>query len=157
MSSKFIFNPHLGTIDRVFQNGNIRKNIGTPDGGGYMQITILHKRYMAHRLMWNHVHGEIPEGLEIDHINGKKTDNRIENLRLVTHKQNQENWRQAPVTNVTSGVKGVSFYPSSMKWRAQIKHNNRNHHLGYFESIDAAQSAYAAAAAKLHTHNPCAK
>lgn len=44
----------------------------------------------AHRLIWESVHGPIPNGLQINHINGIKTDNRICNLELVTCKQNIE-------------------------------------------------------------------
>lgn len=47
-------------------------------------------KYM-HRLVWEHMNGPIPPTLEIDHINGNTLDNRIENLRLVTHKENQNN------------------------------------------------------------------
>lgn len=44
-----------------------------------------------HRYLWEQVNGPIPVGLELDHINGDTFDNRLENLRLVTHKQNQNN------------------------------------------------------------------
>lgn len=157
MTSKIIFNPDDGTADRVFLNGKTRKNIGTLDSSGYVQMWVDGKRVMLHRAMWEHVNGAIPSGQEIDHVNGNRQDNRLVNLRLVTRKQNQENMRRAPVTNVTSGVKGVSFYKTTGKWRAQIRHWNRSIHLGYFDSMIAAQAAYQQAAARLHTHNPCAK
>jgi hypothetical protein len=157
MTSKIIFNFDDGTADRLFLNGATRKNIGTLDSGGYVQLWMTGKRVMLHRAMWEQVNGVIPIDKEIDHINGNRQDNRLVNLRLVTRKQNQENWNRAPITNVTSGVKGVSFYKSSNKWRAQIKHHNHNHHLGYFDSVEDARSAYCAAAAQFHTHNPAAK
>lgn len=55
---------------------------------GYVVVTIKHKEFMAHRMIWESVNGPIPEGLQINHINGIKTDNRIENLELVTPSQN---------------------------------------------------------------------
>ena len=49
------------------------------------------KTLKVHRLVWEAFNGEIKEGLEVDHINAVRTDNRLENLRLVTHKDNLNN------------------------------------------------------------------
>ena len=49
-------------------------------------------RILVHRLVWETFNGEIPEYMEIDHINRDKTDNRLSNLRCVTHRQNMRNW-----------------------------------------------------------------
>lgn len=66
---------------------------------GYIQNTFKNKDgkpigCYRHRVIWYYFNGEIPESYEIDHINGIKTDNRLENLRLVTPKENMNN----PVT-----------------------------------------------------------
>jgi hypothetical protein len=56
---------------------------------GYVQAVIWTKTYMVHRLVWMEKHHSfIPDGFEINHINGVKSDNRIENLELVTHTEN---------------------------------------------------------------------
>ena len=47
--------------------------------------------FLRHRVIWYYFNGEIPEGMEIDHINGMPSDNRLENLRVVTHKDNMNN------------------------------------------------------------------
>lgn len=157
MTSKIIFNPIKGTATRVFAKSGIRKSVGTLCKDGYLQLWMDGKKVMLHRAIWEHVNGSIPDGQEIDHVNGVRSDNRISNLRLVTRKQNQENMHSAFITNVTSGVKGVSFYKTTGKWRAQIRNWGRSIHLGYFDSVTAAQSAYRQAASRLHTHNPSAK
>ena len=58
---------------------------------GYTFIGLNYTNYLAHRLAWVYVNGEIPEGIFIDHIYGKRNDNRIENLRLATPLQNGNN------------------------------------------------------------------
>ena len=57
--------------------------------GYVMPLTSPGKRaFLAHRLVWEAVHGPIPKGMELNHINGVKTDNRIANLELVTPSEN---------------------------------------------------------------------
>jgi len=63
---------------------------GTPNKG-YIEIQIDGKKNQAHRLIYIYHNGEIPDGFEIDHINNLRYDNRIENLRLLTHSQNCKN------------------------------------------------------------------
>jgi len=54
----------------------------------YEHVRKKRKTWRSHRFVWEYFNGKIPEGLEIDHINGDKTDNRLENLRLVTPIEN---------------------------------------------------------------------
>ena len=62
---------------------------------GYYQIVLskqsIRKSYKVHRLIWLAFYGSIPEGYEVNHINEIKTDNRLSNLNLMTHKENC-NW-----------------------------------------------------------------
>ncbi|ODA69526.1 HNH endonuclease [Streptomyces sp. AVP053U2] len=62
--------------------------IGYVMSTGYLHIAIAEghrvRRVYAHRVIWEHVHGAIPDGMQINHINGRKADNRIGNLELVT-------------------------------------------------------------------------
>ena len=71
--------------------------------------------------------------IQVDHINGVRHDNRLENLRLVTHQQNQHNRTKAI---------GYSWSKCHNKWQAQIKLNYRQIHLGYFELEKKAHEAY---------------
>ena len=115
---------------------------------GYTRIILNRKRYLAHRLIWFFVHGVWPE--QIDHINGVKTDNRLENLRNVSHIENMRNQRK-PRHN-SSGIVGVRWYKKSMKWRACIYVSNKEKFLGDFENLSDAISTRKAAEVEYGFH-----
>lgn len=73
--------------------GNIAagSEVGTLQNKGYKVTSIKKKQTLIHRLIWSYHFGEIPENKQIDHINGERTDNRIENLRLVSPFENSQN------------------------------------------------------------------
>lgn len=78
----------------VASNGRIfseTKEVKTTVISNGYKIVYVGKRKLAHRVVWEAFNGEIPEGMEIDHINTNRGDNRLENLRLVTHKENCNN------------------------------------------------------------------
>lgn len=114
---------------------------------GYIKIRYKNKLYLAHRLAWYFTNGEIPVGYMIDHINGDKSNNSINNLRLVDGVQNSFN-RKVKNTN-TSGYTGVSFNKKSNKWRAYIVINGKQKHLGTFASKEDASAAYQKALAEV--------
>ena len=95
------YDPESGDMTRI-DNGRVA---GTINGDGYRSVMVDGRLYQAHRLAWLYVHGSFPPDC-IDHINGIRTDNRIENLRPATKSQNTMN-SKAPSTNST-GVKNVS-------------------------------------------------
>ena len=68
-----------------------------PTKKGYVRLKCNGQNVFLHRLVWETFNGPVPEGYEIDHINGIKTDNRLENLRCVTHELNMNN----PITRET--------------------------------------------------------
>jgi HNH endonuclease/AP2 domain len=112
------------------------------DTHGYLCGAICGERVLAHRVVWALTYGEWPQG-EIDHINGDRTDNRIENLRLVSGAENQRNKKR--YTRNKSGVAGVSWHASTGKWQAQINVAGRQVHLGIFDRIEDAAAARKAA------------
>ena len=57
---------------------------------GYIKIVFMGERYRAHRIVWGMHNGEIPDGMQIYHINHVRDDNRIENLRVVSNKDNSK-------------------------------------------------------------------
>jgi len=146
-------NPITGVIHTIFKNGTIRV-AGYRDKRNYVMICTNGKTRGAHQLIWESVNGLVPCGLEIDHINGDPSDNRIGNLRLVTHSQNMQNTRKASGKNKTSGVKGVHYDKARGKWRTHIVVSGKQIHIGRFDSIGDAKKAYNNMAAIVHTHNP---
>jgi len=94
--------------------------------------------YPAHRVIWAITQGCWPAG-EIDHINGIRSDNRIENLRLVTRSENHKNTKR-PKHN-SSGFIGVSWHIGCNKWQAYIKISGKVRYLGMFDHLDDAVNA----------------
>lgn len=113
---------------------------------GYVQVMIQRRALLGHRIAWALTHGSWPEG-QIDHINGIRTDNRIANLRDVSHAGNLQNRHRSNVTN-TLGMLGVS-QQSKRRFRAKIKANGVKHNLGSFDTAEAAHAAYLDAKARL--------
>lgn len=119
--------------------------------GGYIRIGIDRRPYLAHRLAWLYVYGEWPAG-EIDHVNRVKSDNRIANLRALSHAENNQN--KARQKNNTSGKKGVSWNKNRGRWHVRIMLNGESRHVGYFEKIEAADAAYKNIAKEIHDFHP---
>lgn len=92
------------------------------------KIVLMHRAIM-----------QVPSGMEVDHTNGGKLDNRRANLRICNHTENMRNRKSQ--SGGTSQFKGVFWDKHYQKWRAQIKVNNKRFHLGRFEKeVDAARS-----------------
>jgi len=113
---------------------------------GYRTIGINGVRFYAHRLIWTYHNGTTPE--MIDHINGNRSDNRIENLRACNKSQNMMNMGASGRNS--SGVKGVGWSASLKKWRAYLNVNGKTKHLGYFENIEDAKQAVSKVRAQAH-------
>lgn len=102
---------------------------------GYRQIRIDERLYLAHRLAWLYVHGEFPKN-ETDHINHKRDDNRICNLRDVTQVENFQNKTMNKANK--SGFNGILWVEKDKRWCVQIGFNGRTKYLGYFKDIEDA-------------------
>lgn len=150
LKSLLTYNPDTGEFRwrvRCGTRANPGDIAGARNSEGYIHIQIGRRKYKAHRLAWLYAHGEHP--IEIDHINRVKDDNRLGNLRSVTHAQNGQNQRR-PINN-TSGYIGVDFHKRSSRWRARIKIDDKLTDIGYFDTKEAAAQARAKAE---QTHLP---
>jgi hypothetical protein len=88
LQEKFEYNPETG----VLSYKNTEKPAGYTNGKGWLRIKVNNKHYRVHRIVWKMYYGEdITCGMTIDHINRIRDDNRIANLRVVTHRENIQN------------------------------------------------------------------
>ena len=112
----------------------------------YRRIGLNKKSYLAHRLIFMMFHGYLPKF--VDHIDGNKLNNRIENLREATHAQNMKN-QKISISN-TSGYKNVSWNKKQKKWRVALKVNYKDLEIGYFKDIELADLVAQEARDKYH-------
>ncbi len=119
------------------RRGQVGAIAGSKGPCGYVKIKWNRRHYQAHRLIFAFHHSWLPE--EVDHINGNRSDNRIENLRAATKSLNQQNAKLHE--NSRSGVKGVHWCKRDQRWIATVRKNKKIVYQRYFHDIsDAAQA-----------------
>jgi hypothetical protein len=121
-------------------------------GKSYLTMKVDGTVYYAHRLAWLYVHGQWPRGF-LDHIDGDRTNNAIDNLREATAAQNAA--RRDTSKRMIAPSRGV--FPHGTGYVARIHHQNKRHYLGYFSTAAEAQTAYEKAAKEIHgdfAHKP---
>ena len=116
----------------------------TPNSRGYIRIGINNKLYQLHRIIYKY-HNEdwdltYSHNNQIDHININPLDNRIENLRVLNHSQNNRNKNKKK--NCSSQYKGVSWHKQINKWVAHISIDNKMKYLGHFTNEEEAAEVY---------------
>ncbi len=139
------YDPCTGAFTWIIKKRGTRgifSHAGRLRNDGYIGICIDYKSYMAHRLAWLYVYGKFPVE-QIDHANGVRTDNRLENLRCATNAENQRN--RCLQKNNTSGVNGITWYKPTNRWCAKIQIDCVTINLGYFKNkSDAVQARMSA-------------
>jgi hypothetical protein len=93
------------------------KIAGATLASGHRHIQLNHKFYLEHRLVWLYHYGEFPE-FSIDHIDGVRDNNRLENLREAAPSENSANMKLT--SRNATGVKGISFDKRSDSYEAAI-------------------------------------
>lgn len=146
------YNPETGIF--IWKNISKKRLIGKVAGcincSGYICIKFNNKLYRAHNLALIISGINIPKGMEVDHINHIKSDNRLCNLRVVTKSENQHN--RSMNYNNTSGCCGVSYCSKINKWQARITICTQRVNLGYFTNKEDAIVARKAAEIKYEFH-----
>ena len=133
----------------LYRKKNISKGktnvpIGWVEKNGYWAVSVCGTRFRVHRLVWQFHNGNCPPLL--DHIDGNKNNNAIENLRPATNSQNNAN-RKANRKNKL-GLKGVCSERG--KYKANIRINGISCHLGYFSNAEDAYATYCKKAKEIY-------
>lgn len=113
---------------------------GSLEKSGYVLACIDYKKYRAHRIVFAITYGYDPHPLQIDHIDGNRSNNRPCNLRVATNSQNNANKNKLISTNKT-GARGVCFKKATGRFQASVGVNGKNKHVGYFGTIQDAAAA----------------
>jgi hypothetical protein len=129
-SKGYSYDPETGKILNRFGKEIKRK------WHGYIR---LYSGLFGHHFAWYMTYGNVNFKM-LDHINRDRCDNRICNLRIVNHQENQFNRND----------KGYCWHKLRKKWMSSIKVNKQQIHLGYFNTEDEARNAYLIAKEKYH-------
>lgn len=122
----------------VWNSKHAGKAAGAINSTGRFSTKINRRLYQNHRIAWALVYKTWPSD-QIDHINGDPSDNRIENLRVVTNTDNQKN-RWLSKAN-TSGANGVSWHSRDKTWQAYVRDGRKQKTLGSFKTLAEAVAA----------------
>jgi hypothetical protein len=141
----FTYDPESGEIKRI-KGGRAFVSL---DSHGYLQGRVNGVLVLAHRAAWALHYGTWPDG-QIDHINGQRDDNRLENLRIVSATDNARNAKVR--SDSSTGHPGVGWHSRYNKWIARIGIKGRQKTLGYYASLADAVSARRAAEIDLGYH-----
>lgn len=119
----------------------------TAESAGYRVGRIFDVMHKGHRVAWAIHYGDWPL-IYIDHANGDRSDNRIENLREASSAQNSMN--QGGKANKKGTLKGASWFSSRKIWKSEIRYNGKRKFLGHFMTEAEAHAAYCRASQVLH-------
>ena len=148
LRARFHYDPNTGSFVRLVTCGGKIKNTiaGWTHNEGYIALRIDRVSYLAHRLAWLYVFGRWPID-QLDHINGNRSDNRIQNLRECS---NAENCQNVKAHRDGAGKRGTTFDKRVGRWIASIGLDGKRYHIGYFDTQEQASSAYEAEKRRVH-------
>jgi hypothetical protein len=127
------------------------KSMKGATASGYFRANIKGKNYLVHRLIFLMHHGYLP--LAIDHINGNKSDNRIDNLRAASWSENCQNKKIR--TDNSIGYKGIHWNKSAQKWSVQVGFKGKRKYFGLYADLELADLVATMAREKYHGKFAC--
>lgn len=144
LKQAYSYDPQTGIFIRLrSHNRPAGTEAGHVTDRGYICVHINGRSYRAHRLAWLYMTGAMPpSNMDIDHINGIRTDNRFANLRLATRSENIANSKK--YKSNSTGFKGV--FKDKNRWRVQMTVNGRKIGKGSYKTPEQAYEAYCKAA-----------
>lgn len=137
---------------KVDKSGDCWTWTASTNDAGYGLFRLAGVTRKAHRVAYEITAGQIPAGMNIDHICHVPACVRPDHLRLATTKQNAEN-RSGARSDSATGIRGVTWHVRIKKWVVSVGHNGTRHHVGYFDALPDAQNAAIAKRNALFTHN----
>ena len=144
------YDPLTGIVTRLAGVERYKGKVaGNRRPDGYWVLQVAGRNMLAHRIGWILSHGPIPVGCQIDHRDGDRSNDRLDNLRCGSHADNQHNRKQALVDS-RCGLMGVRFHRQSGKWQSRITVSSKEICLGYHSTPEAAHAAYLTAKRELH-------
>jgi hypothetical protein len=135
-SKGFTYDPETGKIFGVYGKEYKSKSLG------YIYIrgnNNFKGNVLGHHFAWYMTYGHV-DFERLDHFNRIKNDNRISNLRILTHQQNLFN----------TNAKGYGWHKPNQKWLSRIKINGKLIYLGSFNTEEEARQSYVEAKKKYH-------
>lgn len=136
---------YCGNTGQLIWKNNMGRNLvkgkvaGSKNTKGYFYVKVARRTILLHRIVWYLHYGKWPVN-EIDHIDGDKHNNKIQNLRDVTRRINQGNQK----THRAGRLVGTTFLKTcpDNPWQAQIELNRKSIYLGCFQTEEEAHAAY---------------
>ena len=144
--------PYRNRYER-FYKGRIKKvNVRNKGYKIYtLNINGVYRTFLGSQLVAMTFLGHKPDGhkLVVDHINGDKSDDRVENIRIVTQRSNTSSCFRSDKDSFSSEYAGVSWNENASKWGSRIYNNGMRTHLGYYDTEIEASKAYQLALSKI--------